>query len=130
MHATLSGGGAPFAASGSAAVAAGALDETSLNVQLATTQAGVFNTTATLGLSSRNGELADLALGDAPVLLQAQVNALASAGLALVDGTASLGGGAAAFTLDFGTLAAGGGALGATLSLANLTLGTADALAA
>jgi hypothetical protein len=129
LHATLSGGGAPFAASGSAAVAAGALDETSLNVQLATTQAGVFNTTATLGLSSRNGELADLALGDAPVLLQAQVNALASAGLALVDGTASLGGGAAAFTLDFGTLAAGGGALGATLSLANLTLGTADALA-
>jgi hypothetical protein len=129
LHATLSGGAAPFAAAGVASVAAGGQDNTHLFVQLSTAQAGVFNATATLSLGSHNGEMADLALGDAPVLLQAQVNQLAQAGLALAGGAASLAGGAAAYTLDFGTLAAGGGALGASLNLANLTLGTADALA-
>jgi hypothetical protein len=110
-------------------VAAGGLDETNLGVTLSTAQAGLFNSTATLSLSSHNADLADLGLGESTVLLQAQVNQLAEAGLALAGGAASLAGAAAAYTLDFGTLALGGGTLSATLNLSNLTLGTADALA-
>jgi hypothetical protein len=61
----------PFAASGTVSgLIAGSSDTSTLNVALDTANAGVFSGAATVGLSSRNPELADLALGSQDVLLQ------------------------------------------------------------
>jgi hypothetical protein len=124
---TLPGNG--FAASGTVSgLIAGSSDTSTLNVALDTANAGVFSGAATVGFTSRNPELADLALGSQDVLLQGQVNRLAEAGLAQSGGSGSLAGGGTHFTLSFGTLAQGAGSLLAFLDLSNTALAPADNL--
>ncbi|HQC99053.1 MAG TPA: choice-of-anchor D domain-containing protein, partial [Aquabacterium sp.] len=130
LHASLSGGGSPFAASGSTAgLAGGAVDATSLQVQLGTAAAGQFSGTATLALSSRNPDLADLDLGNRSISLLAQVNNLAVPEFTLAAGAGSFSGSGVRYTLDFGTLAQGSGPVLGSLSLRNVASGPADDLA-
>jgi hypothetical protein len=134
LHATLGGAGTPFTAGGTVAgLAAGSSDSTSLQVQLATTTAGVFAGNATLGFSSQNPDLADLTLAPVGIALQAQVNNIAQAVLAKAGGAGSFSaasaGSAASWTLDFGTVLSGRKPATASLSLSNAASGTADALA-
>jgi hypothetical protein len=89
LHATLSGGGAPFSAGGSAALAAGAGSGNALQVGLDTSQAGIFAGSADLAFSSRNPDLPDLGLAGATVSLAAQVNRLAAPALAQTAGAGS-----------------------------------------
>ena len=128
LVAGLSGGSAPFTASGSGQAAAGAAVD-GLSVQLATGSAGAFNGSATLALASRNAEMADLDLGSVAVTLQGQVNNLAVASLGLTAGSGSFSATAAGWRLDFGTLLQGAGPVAATLGLGNTASGPADALA-
>jgi hypothetical protein len=130
LHASLSGGGAPFVASGSTVgLAGGTTDADSLRVQLGTAGAGRFDATATLALTSRNPDLTDLDLGSRSIRLLAQVNNLATPAFTLASGAGSFSGSGVRYTLDFGTLAQGGGAVLGSLALANVASGPADALA-
>jgi len=125
---TLGGAPAPFGAGGSlAGVAAQATDGTSLAVTLDTARAGVFTGKATATFASRDGALADLALGDASIALSAQVNNFAELALAKTGGAGTLSR-AAVWTLDFGTIALGAADPTAALVVANVALGPADVL--
>ena len=63
------------------------------------------------------------------ITLQAQVNNLASATLALAGGSGTFSGMALSYTLNFGTVFTDASSLSGSLSLANAATGTADALA-
>ena len=130
LRATLSGGGTPFNAGGTAvAVAAGGTDAVNLNVHLDTSAAGVFNQSANVAFTSQNAEMADLALGNGTVDLVAQVNNLAAGAFAKTGGNGSFSGGATRYLLDFGSLIQGSNSLAASLSLQNGANGPADDLA-
>ena len=130
LRATLSGGSAPFTASGTVAnLAAGASNSTGLQVQLATASAGVFTGLATLASTSQNPDLADSTLAPVDITLQGQVNNLAQVALAQAGGPGTFSGGAFTYTLDFGTVITESGSLTAQLLLGNAAVGTADALA-
>ncbi|MBK7424765.1 MAG: S-layer family protein [Propionivibrio sp.] len=131
LRASLSGGAAPFTASGTAAgVAAGATDASNLSVALNTGTAGVYSgTNAVVTYTSQNPEMADFALGTANVALSATVNNLAATTLAKTAGVGSLSGGALSYTLNFGTVVLGVDGGSTALSLTNSAFGPADALA-
>jgi hypothetical protein len=130
LRATLSGGGVPFSASGTAAaVAAGGTDAGSLSVTLDTSAAGVFSQSANVAFTSQNAEMADLALGNGTVGLLAQVNNLAAGSFAKASGNGSFSGGGVSYVLDFGSFVQGSSSLAANLSLLNGASGPADDLA-
>ena len=72
---------AMFSASGNlgSGVAAGSTNGSSLAVGLNTTNAGIYNGSASVNLNSHNSDMADLSLGSTPVSLKAQVNNYAKA---------------------------------------------------
>jgi hypothetical protein len=118
----------PFTGSGNlAGVAAG--NSGTLQVGLNTVAAGTFNGTATLGLSSHDSALSDVAAvnGSATVALSGQVNYHATPTFELTSGTGTLTGSGAVFTLDLGTLAAGT-TLTDMIEFLNGAPGQADAL--
>jgi hypothetical protein len=121
--------GLPFSASGTlGGLAAQATDATTFQVGLNTTNAGVFNGSATASFVSHNAEMADLALGSTVVSLKGQVNNYAEASFIKVDGSGTLSKAGNTYTLDFGTLALGGLDLKAGLSMVNSAVGPADLL--
>ncbi len=125
LLATASAGGA-FNASGAISVAADGGDE--IKVGLNTTQAGVFNGTATLAFASHNADMSDLALGSQQVALNAQVNHYAELVLAQAGGDGSFLGTGAAYTLNFGTLTQGAAGVAAILKVGNGAPDVADLL--
>ena len=126
---SLGGASGPFSAGGTlAGVAAQASDDDSLTVTLSTAAAGVFAGSADAAFASRNGELADLALGGATIALKAQVNNFAELALGHVAGAGALSATADGYALDFGTIAAGAAGVLAELGVANAAAGPADLL--
>jgi hypothetical protein len=97
-------------------------------VQVSTATAGVYTGAALVTFTSQNPDLADLALGNAGLTLQAQVNNLASAALGKTGGAGSFSASGLSYTLNFGTLVLGEGLATASLSLANIAIGPADEL--
>ncbi|KPF54527.1 hypothetical protein D621_09240, partial [beta proteobacterium AAP51] len=137
LQASISGGGAPFSTSGSVAgIVAGSSNSSALQVQLATSTAGVFSGASTVQLRSQNPDLPDLALASVNVQLLGQVNNLAQSLLGQAGGSGTFSGAGLSYTLDFGTLFtdpsdpnAPSGTLLGTLVLGNAATGPADALA-
>jgi hypothetical protein len=101
----------PFTATGSlTGIAAGSNSGTALQVGLNTATAGTFSGSAQLGLSSHDGELADVAAqyaGVSSVALTGQVNYHATPTFELSSGTGTLTENGTAFTLNLGNVAAG-----------------------
>jgi hypothetical protein len=129
LRASLSGGGAPFTASGTASgIGAGGSNASSLSVALNSAVAGLYNSSSAVTFTSQNPEMADLSLGTAILGLSAQVNNLAATTLAHA-GAGSFSGGLLSYTLDFGTVITGDPGGTANLVLSNSASGPADALA-
>ena len=131
LRGTIATGAGPFAASGSIAggLAAGATDNSSIQVKLDTSKAGIFDGQATTQFVSHNPDMADLALAPALVALHAQVNNYANLTYDQTPGhlgaaALSLGGGI--FLLDFGKLKIHSGPYAAFLNLFNNVTGPAD----
>lgn len=101
----------PFTGSGTlTGVAAGSSDSSTLQVGMNSSSAGTFSGTATLGLLSHDGVLADVAAvnGSQAITLEGQVNYHATPTFELTGGTGTLTEtGADAFTLNLGTLTSG-----------------------
>ncbi|MDH3461003.1 MAG: choice-of-anchor D domain-containing protein, partial [Burkholderiaceae bacterium] len=127
---SISGAASPFSSSGTlgTGVAAGDTDAASLQVGLDTSNAGVFNSNASVSFASHNDEMADVDLGNQDVTLTGQVNNFAQAEFAQTGGQGSFSGAGANYTLDFGTLVAGDAGLSAQLAVLNTAVGPADAL--
>jgi hypothetical protein len=129
LRASLGAAGSPFTAGGTVTgLAAGSSDNSALSVQVSTATAGVYTGAALVTFTSQNPDLADLALGNAGLTLQAQVNNLASAALGKTGGAGSFSASGLSYTLNFGTLVLGEGLATASLSLANIAIGPADEL--
>jgi len=132
LRGTIATGTGPFAASGSIGgngLAAGASDNSSIQVKLDTSKAGIFDGQATTQFVSHNPDMTDLALAPALVALHAQVNNYANLTFDQTPGhlgaaTLSLGGGI--FLLDFGKLKIHSGPYAAFLNLFNNVTGPAD----
>ncbi|MCB1966371.1 MAG: choice-of-anchor D domain-containing protein, partial [Candidatus Accumulibacter sp.] len=119
----------PFGGSGSVDVAAGQSDASSLLVSLDTSNAGVFSSSGDrLQFASHNPDMADLALANASLALQAQVNNYVDPTFLKTSGAGVLSGTGLNFMLDFGTLTQGSGMVSALLALANDASGPADLL--
>ena len=130
LRASLTGGAAPFSASGTAnGIVAGGSNSSSLTVGLNTATAGVFSSSGLVTFTSQNPEMADLGLGTANVNLLATVNNVAAPALGKTSGAGNFSGSGTSYTLNFGTLLQGGGTISSLLSLANSASGPADALA-
>ena len=127
LVASVSAVDAPFDGAGQATIVAGDSNNTDLLIALDTVTAGIFNGTATLGLSSRNPDLADLMLADATVQLMAQVNEFANPVFEFINGDGALGGGGTDFLLDFGNIVQNGQAT-AELGIRNDVPAPADDL--
>jgi hypothetical protein len=123
-------GASSFTASGNlgSGLGAGQTNNTSLNVQLNTSIAGIYSGAANLALSSRNADMADLPLATSAIALRAQVNNYANPVYNLVTGDGTLSGSGFSFTLDFGEVVQNAAAETATLRLLNSVLGPADLL--
>jgi hypothetical protein len=99
---------APFTASGGfAGLAAQDTSPDSMLIGLHTTNAGVFNGTATVSFSSHDAELADLDLGSSAITLKGQVNNFAQAAFAKASGSPVLTHNGNVWTLDFGSITQG-----------------------
>jgi hypothetical protein len=102
-----------------------------LSIGLDTGAAGVFNGNATLVFASHNDELADLALGNQSVTVQAVVNNFANPTLTETSGAGALASASAGhFVYDFGRLTSGAGSVNGLLALTNFITGPADTLGA
>jgi hypothetical protein len=125
------GASGPFTAGGTlgTGVAAGATDATGFTVALNTATAGIFNGAAIASFQSHNPDMADLALPEAVIDLQAQVNNYANPEFDFVSGDGALTGGGTLYTLDFGAILQGSGDESSVLRLLNDTVGPADMLA-
>lgn len=126
----ISGGSAPFSVSGSLGngVVAGGTDNSSLNVALNTSNAGVYSSTAAVSFKSHNADMADLALGSSNVALTGTVNNYASAAFQKSTGAGAfsfLNGG---WVLDFGSVGVGSTNNSASLAAKNSATGPADFL--
>jgi hypothetical protein len=115
---TISAGGAPF--SGIGAIAAPGLapqaSSSALQVNLATSTAGIFTGTANLALASHDADLADLPLTTSPLSLNAQVNRFADLSFLKEGGDGAL---SDSFVLDFGNVLQGSGIREAMLAMLN-----------
>ena len=128
LQASLVNAPAGFTTSGSVTgLGAGATDDSSLRIDLNTATAGIFGGNANVAFTSHDGELADLALGNATVALHGAVNNFAEAALTKT-GAGTLTRSGNTYTLDFGTLALGAGAQSASLAVLNSAIGPADLL--
>jgi hypothetical protein len=125
---SISTGSSPFSASGSlgAGLAAGQTNNTSLNVALATSDAGNFTGTANVALASHNTDMADLSLGTSSINLIAQVNNYANPIFDWVSGDGTLSRSGSIFTLDFGTVLLNSGLDSAALQVLNNVRAPAD----
>ncbi len=131
LRATIGGATGPFTSSGGpvSGLAAGATDSTTLRVGLNTAAAGVYNSgSASVGLTSQNADMADLALIAQTIALSGQVNNYANALFDKVNGAGTLTRSGNLFTLDFGTVLQGSAALGAIVDVDNFITGPADLL--
>ncbi len=121
----------PFTNAGStlgSGVAAGS-SSSALGVGLDTSKAGVFNAgSASLLLTSHNGDLSDVSLSTGPVALSAQVNNYAVAALSKTGGAGSLDASGGNYILNLGTLTQGGSAISAALAALNAASGPSDLL--
>ncbi|MEO7362490.1 MAG: PEP-CTERM sorting domain-containing protein, partial [Gemmatimonadaceae bacterium] len=93
-----------------------------------TSSAGVYNSSASVNLTSSNADMTDLSLGSSSVGLMGTVNNYASAAF-----TKSAGAGAFSFAnggwvLDFGSVTANSNTLASTLGVQNTATGPADVL--
>jgi len=131
LQGSLGGASGPFTAGGTlgTGIAAGATDAASLTVTLNTANAGIFNGAAIASFQSHNPDMADLALPEAVIDLQAQVNNYANPEFDFVSGDGALTGGGSLYILDFGAILRGSGDETSTLRLLNDTVGPADMLA-
>ena len=121
----------PFTSnSGSVAglLAGGAANNSALAVGLDTTNAGVFNGSASIALASQNPDMADLALLSQNVILSGTVNNYANAVFDIASGAGSLTRSGNQFTLNFGNVLQGAGALSALVDVDNFVSGPADFL--
>jgi hypothetical protein len=123
-------GSSSFSATGSLGSGLGArqTNNTSLNVQVNTSTAGIYSGYANLALSSHNTEMADLPLATSAIALSAQVNNYANPVYNRVTGDGTLSGSGFSYTLDFGTVVQNAAAETASLRLLNSVLGPADLL--
>jgi hypothetical protein len=120
---------APFTASGGfAGLAAQDTSPDSMLIGLHTTNAGVFNGTATVSFSSHDAELADLDLGSTAITLKAQVNNFAQAAFAKASGSPVLTHSGNVWTLDFGSIVQGGPDEAGGLDVLNAAAAPADDL--
>jgi len=124
------GGSSSFSAAGDlgSGLGAGQTNNTSLNVQLNTSIAGIYNGAANLALSSHNADMADLPLATTAVALSATVNNYANPVYNRVTGDGTLSGGGLSYTLDFGEVVQNAAAGTTTLRLLNSVVGPADLL--
>lgn len=126
LTASLSGGSAPFAASGNLGangLSVGASpDTTSLTVTLNAGTAGTYTDSATLTLGSHNSDMADLSLGSQSIALSGQVNYYADARFTTTS-PYTLTGGGTSYTLDFGNILLGSGPISADMGVLNFTVG-------
>jgi hypothetical protein len=129
LRGTFGSASAPFTAAGTlAGLAAQATDTSSFVAGLDTSNAGVFNGTATATFQSHDADLADHPLGSSSVALMAQVNNFAVAALQKSSGAGTLTHAGSVWTLDFGTLTLGAGSATGTLDVLNAAAGPADLL--
>ncbi|HTP73395.1 MAG TPA: choice-of-anchor D domain-containing protein, partial [Burkholderiaceae bacterium] len=120
---------APFTASGGfAGLAAQQTSPDSMLIGLHTTDAGVFNGSATVSFSSHDAELADLDLGSSTIALKGQVNNFAQAAFAKASGSPVLTHNGNVWTLDFGSILQGAPDEAGGLDVLNAAAAPADAL--
>ena len=112
-------------ANGPGQLAAGASGEASFTLSTAT--AGVVSGNTSLGFTSVNPEMADLALASQQISFTGTVTQLALAQLFKAGGQGSFSGSGSAYTLDFGNLSAGSGTISADLGILNGNSGSAFA---
>lgn len=126
----ITGGNAKFAVSGNLAsgVAAGATNNSALNVGFNTTTAGAFTGTASVNLASSNADMADLSLGSTSISLMGTVNNYASAAFTKTAGNGLFSFVNGGWVLDFGTVAQNSSALSSSLGVRNTATGQADDL--
>ena len=131
LRGSFGGASGPFTADGTlgTGVAAGATDAAGFTVTLNTATAGIFNGSANASFQSHNPDMADLALPEAVIDLQAQVNNYANPEFDFVSGDGALTGSGTLYTLDFGAILRGSGDESSSLRLLNDTVGPADMLA-
>ncbi len=123
-------GSAAFSSSGTlgGGIAAQGTDSTSLKVGLNTASSGRFSAAANLALFSHDSNLADLALGTAPIALTGTVDNYAIAAFHRTSGGGTFSGSGSNFVLDFGTVARNSGQESAVLAAFNAATGIADLL--
>lgn len=90
-----------------------------------TGSAGLVSGSATLSFTSRNPEMADLALPSQTIDFAGTVTAPAVAELAKHGGAGVFSGAGGLYTLDLGSFQAGAGAVGTELAVLNTVLGSA-----
>jgi hypothetical protein len=127
LRADLGGVSGPFGhAGGVAGIAAGGSGI--LSVGLSTATAGVYTQSGTVGFTSQNADMADVAAGaDAGLSVFAQVNNLANGDFDLLSGSGTLTQSGTDYVLDLGTLVLGS-AVSSMLQLDNEVTGPADDL--
>ena len=119
----------PFSGTGSlSGVLSNSTDSTSLLMSMNTANTGIFSGTASFELFSHNDDMADLALAEQQITVQAQVNDYADPAFQMVSGDGTLSGGGFSWELGLGTIDLGTGSLEASLNIKNDVLGLADTL--
>ena len=127
---SFSGASGPFSSAGDLGLGLDAGESTSVFAGLDTMNAGVFSDTATISLASHNPDMADLALGEVAVGLQAQVNEYANPVFDFISGDGALNSSSnTLFELDFGTIVLGSGLFTANLGVLNDVAAPTDLLA-
>ncbi|MCG2840389.1 choice-of-anchor D domain-containing protein [Sandaracinobacter sp. RS1-74] len=96
-----------------------------LRFGLDTGTAGLVNSTATLGFTSVNPVLADLALESQTISFFGTVTDVAVAELAKAGGAGSFAGSGSLYTLDFGSIRAGSGPVATEIAVWNAIFATA-----
>lgn len=128
LNASVSTSDAAVTATGTVTgLAAGATNNTQLQVTLDTRNAGLVSANAQLNLSSHNPDMSDLSLATQTVPVTGQINNYAQAEYSLVNGAGLFSGDGRSFSLNFGSVLPGTNQL-ASLALLNSALGYADTL--
>ena len=130
LQGSFAGATGPFSSVGDLGLGLDAGESASVFAGLDTSIAGVFTDTSTISLASHNSDMADLALSDVSVGLQAQVNEYANPVFDFISGDGSLTSSSnTLFELDFGTIVLGSGLFTANLGVLNDVVAPADLLA-
>ena len=130
LQGSFAGASGSFSSTGDLGLGLDSGDSASVFAGLDTSTAGIFSDTATISLASHNADMADLALSDVTVGLQAQVNEYANPVFDFISGDGSLTSSSnTLFELDFGTIVLGSGLFTANLGVLNDVAAPADLLA-